>query len=149
MKITGYVDVSALSAAMQAMPASIRKNVRREMKRAAEIVVERARQLAPVDTGWMKWHTITSRPAQYNKGKTMNDMIYEIHVNAEYAGYQEYGTSHNRAHPFLRPAISQTKEEVMRIIQEAMAEGIQESLRTSGLSFSAANVGILDAAILV
>lgn len=40
----------------------------------------------------------------------------------EYAKYQEYGTRHNRAHPFLRPAAEESREEVISLIAGAVKE---------------------------
>ncbi len=48
----------------------------------------------------------------------------------EYAKYQEFGTRHNRAHPFLRPAAEESREEVVGLIANAM----KEASRTGGSS---------------
>lgn len=45
-----------------------------------------------------------------------------------YAEYQEFGTRHNRAHPFLRPAAAESREEIVSRI----AAAIKESSRTQG-----------------
>lgn len=45
-----------------------------------------------------------------------------------YAGFQEFGTRHNRAHPFLRPAAAESREEVVSRI----AAAIKEASRTGG-----------------
>ena len=48
----------------------------------------------------------------------------------EYARYQEFGTRHNRAHPFLRPAAEESREEVVGLI----ADAVREASRTGGSS---------------
>lgn len=45
-----------------------------------------------------------------------------------YAGYQEFGTRHNRAHPFLRPAAAESRAEIVSQI----AAAIEEASRTGG-----------------
>lgn len=47
-----------------------------------------------------------------------------------YAKYQEYGTRHNRAHPYLRPAAEESRSEVIR----AIAEAVKGASRTGGSS---------------
>ena len=48
----------------------------------------------------------------------------------EYAKYQEFGTRHNRAHPFLRPAAEESRDEVVGLI----ADAVREASRTGGSS---------------
>lgn len=38
----------------------------------------------------------------------------------EYAKYQEFGSRHNRAHPFLRPAAEESRGEVTALVAEAV-----------------------------
>jgi len=40
----------------------------------------------------------------------------------EYAKHQEYGTRHNRAHPFLRPSTEESRDEVVGLIADAVRE---------------------------
>lgn len=46
----------------------------------------------------------------------------------EYAKFQEFGTRHNRAHPFLRPALDESREDIVSQI----AAAIKASSRTGG-----------------
>jgi len=45
-----------------------------------------------------------------------------------YAKFQEFGTRHNAAHPYLRPAAEESRDEVIGLIRAAVAE----AARTSG-----------------
>jgi HK97 gp10 family phage protein len=47
-----------------------------------------------------------------------------------YAKYQEFGTRHNAAHPFLRPALNESREEIISRI----AAAVREASRTNGSS---------------
>lgn len=40
----------------------------------------------------------------------------------EYAKHQEFGTRHNRAHPYLRPALDESREEIVSRIAAAVRE---------------------------
>ena len=46
-----------------------------------------------------------------------------------YAKFQEYGSVHNRAHPYLRPAAAESREDIAAIVSAA----IKEAIRTRGL----------------
>lgn len=43
-----------------------------------------------------------------------------------YAKYQEFGTRHNRAHPFLRPAAEESRDAVVQAIAAAVKEASQQ-----------------------
>lgn len=48
---------------------------------------------------------------------------------AEYAKYQEFGTAHNAAHPFLRPAAMESQQKAV----EAISRGINAAIARSNL----------------
>lgn len=68
----------------------------RETKKVAEKILHRAEALAPVDTGHLK----NSGFVAGSRGQ------WTIGFSADYAHFQEFGTSKMAAHPFLRPAIA-------------------------------------------
>lgn len=74
-----------------------------------------AKKLAPVDTGNLRnsiTHTVDEdEPSAY------------IGTNVEYAPYQELGTIHMAAHPFLKPAVSDHANEYRKIIEDEMKNG--------------------------
>jgi len=45
-----------------------------------------------------------------------------------YARFQEFGTRHNRAHPFLRPALMESREEVVTQVAEAVRKASKGKL---------------------
>lgn len=51
-------------------------------------------------------------------------------ATAPYSKFQEFGTRHNAAHPFLRPAAEESRNEVVRLI----ADAVREAGRTGGQS---------------
>ena len=74
-----------------------------------------AKKLAPVDTGNLRnsiTHTVDEEePAAY------------IGTNVEYAPYQEFGTIHMAAHPFLKPAVADHANEYRKIIENELKNG--------------------------
>lgn len=69
----------------------------------ADKVVKRAKELAPVQTGYLQ-SSISSKSVEAGKSA-------EITAEAPYALYVEYGTYKMSARPFLGPAISQYADE--------------------------------------
>ena len=74
-----------------------------------------AKKLAPVDTGNLR-NSIThevddGEPAAY------------IGTNVEYAPYQELGTIHMAAQPFLKPAVADHANEYRKIIEKELKNG--------------------------
>ena len=74
-----------------------------------------AKKLAPVDTGNLR-NSIThdvddEEPSAY------------IGTNVEYAPYQELGTIHMKAQPFLKPAVADHANTYRKIIEDEMKNG--------------------------
>ena len=74
-----------------------------------------AKKLAPYDTGNLR-NSIThevdeGEPAAY------------IGTNVEYAPYQELGTIHMKAQPFLKPAVAGHANEYRKIIENELKNG--------------------------
>ena len=74
-----------------------------------------AKKLAPVDTGNLR-NSIThdvddGEPAAY------------IGTNVEYAPYQELGTIHMKAQPFLKPAVAANANTYRKIIENELKNG--------------------------
>lgn len=55
---------------------------------------------------------------------------------APYAKYQEFGTRHNAAHPFLRPAVEETQGEIAKVIAEAISRASGGSAVTTEIEVS-------------
>jgi HK97 gp10 family phage protein len=73
------------------------------LKRCTTKVTRRAKQLAPVDTGRLR-SSIADEI-----GHEGTDLVGRIGTDVEYAVYQEFGTVHMAAHPYLRPALDAAK----------------------------------------
>jgi HK97 gp10 family phage protein len=77
--------------------AAVLKMVRPSMDALGSAIVEKARELAPIDTGQLR----DSIGFTYRQ----NTGELQIHCDVFYCLYQEFGTKHIPAHPFLRPAL--------------------------------------------
>ncbi len=114
--------------------------VRNALGRACAVVERSAKQKAPKDTGALR-RSITSKVEVEG-----NELVGTVYTPLEYAPYVEYGTglfaeeggrkdvpwcyqddkgdwhttSGQKPQPFMRPALNENREEVIRIIKEAL-----------------------------
>ena len=119
-------------------------NIERALGRACAIVERSAKQNAPKGTGELR-RSITSKVEEKD-----GEMVGVVYTPLEYAPYVEYGTglfaengngrkdvpwhyqddegewhstSGQHPRPFLRPALDENREEIIRIIKEAISDG--------------------------
>ena len=78
---------------------------------AADLIAQRARGKAPVDTGRLKRSVTRGNPF-----KTSGGMSISVGTNVSYAEFQERGTKYMDAHPYLRPAIQESERDAITII---------------------------------
>lgn len=76
------------------------------------LVAQRATQKSPIDTGRLKRSITHSMPKQ--EGKLAFRM--DIGTNVEYAPYQEFGTRFMVPNSYLRPALKESRKEVVQLI---------------------------------
>ena len=91
-----------------------------------EMVVQRARELCPVDTGRLR-NSITHRMGGGGfsfpgMGAAVGKEV-TVGSNVEYAAYVELGTSRTDAQPFLWPAAEDYAGEYRRVVEEHMRDG--------------------------
>ena len=93
----------------------IKKALLRGLETCGLVAEGYAKKLAPVDTGNLRnsiTHTVDDgEPAAY------------IGTNVEYAPYQELGTIHMAAQPFLKPAVADHANEFQKIIENELKNG--------------------------
>lgn len=114
--------------------------VRNALGRACAVVERSAKQKAPKDTGALR-RSITSKVEVEG-----NEIVGTVYTPLEYAPYVEYGTglfaeeggrkdvpwcyqddkgdwhttSGQKPQPFMRPALNENREEIIRIVKEAL-----------------------------
>ena len=72
---------------------------------AADVLERKAKSNAPKDSGELA-NSIDSAP--------MGDLKRRVGSDVEHAPYVEFGTINQAAQPFLRPAIKQSKDKMLR-----------------------------------
>lgn len=82
------------------------------LKAAALVIESQAKSITPVDTGNLRSsinHKVLENEAQ-------------VGTNTDYAPHVEFGTSRQRAQPYLRPAFKNKREEVAKLLQKYLSE---------------------------
>lgn len=85
------------------------------VRKTAFKIEAKAKALAPVDTGLLRNSIQTD---------VEGSLKATVGTNIEYAGYQEFGTRHQKGKPFLTPAADEQKKEF-----EADVKNLERSLR--------------------
>jgi HK97 gp10 family phage protein len=79
--------------------AFVRNEAAKRLDAAGAAVANRARQLAPVDTGKLR----DSIHYHFNA----NTLTLTVYADVPYAAFVEFGTSRMAAQPYLRPALAE------------------------------------------
>jgi HK97 gp10 family phage protein len=87
---------------------------------AAKVIAERAKDLAPVDTGYMRDHIRARKHGQLGA---------VVESTAPYSGFVEYGTRYMAAQPFLRPAVDQGQREILQAAAAALQAEMKKRIR--------------------
>lgn len=111
-------DVAATQAALRRFPREVKADLPRAVKEAAEPVRARAQTLAPWRTG-----------ALAGSIRIVGSGTAKVAVRAGgpstfYARFQEYGTKYMQANPYLRPAVEEKGESVVKKIHELLQRTI-------------------------
>ena len=85
-------------------------NIKLALRAGATIVKGDAVMRCPVDTGQLR--------------NSIHEAIYDdyaiVDSNVEYAPHVEYGTSRQRAQPFLRPALDENMDDIKRVMGDIL-----------------------------
>lgn len=103
-----FSEVSRLAATFTRRDGQIEKGAETVMGKAAADITRDAKTLAPVDTGNLK------NSISYSG----SGLEYEVAPTAEYAIYQELGTSRAPAQPFMAPALERNTPGIMSAFEE-------------------------------
>ena len=84
----------------------VRQNIADELNSGAESCVSLAKELAPVDTGFMRENIVQTEDA------TPEHLRVSIESQADYSAFVEYGTVNAEAQPFMTPAFESARRQV-------------------------------------
>lgn len=128
--------LAELETKLRELPDATAKNVlRRVARKRLEPVAQRARELAPVQSGKLRDSIgvstkLTRRQRSKNQKFSIDDI--EVYVGAgalPQAHMQEFGTVHNGPHPFLRPAWDAEKDKVLAGLKDDLWAEIEKAAK--------------------
>ena len=102
---------------LEGITAEIEKTAMDRLEKAAEGIAARARQKVPIDSGKLK---DTIRVVRLKGDPKQDVRVYagsRDKGGAFYAHMVEYGTAKMKARPFLRPALNESKADIMSIME--------------------------------
>lgn len=132
-KVEGLAE---LKRAMAQVPIELQGKVALELlRKAAGPMRDEARARAPARTGRLRKNIYVARA----RDSTQQNPLVVVRVrrrgkagdpqNAYYWLFQEFGTSTQRAQPFMRPAFEATKQQSLDILTKVTAEQVEKAAR--------------------
>lgn len=118
---------------------TVKKKVKKAVSDGADIVRDEAKRLVPVNTGRLRESIIARTAKRGISGIVIADYPKDAGVRKSktrkqaagsqeyYAFAVEYGTRIMAAQPFMRPAMLNKREEVGRLIENALEEAANEA----------------------
>jgi HK97 gp10 family phage protein len=92
----------------------VRGNIAEILNEGADSCVSLAKQLAPVDTGFMKENIAQTEEA------TPDHLKVTMESSADYSAFVEYGTVNMEAQPFMTPAFESARRQVNNGLRKAL-----------------------------
>ena len=100
------------------LPPSVRAEI---LLHASEPIEDEMVRIVPVDTGWLR--------STIERFWIEVDRIIGIGPDADYDEYVEFGTSRQRAQPYVRPAYDNNKAEARKRIKDGIKTFVREVAR--------------------
>lgn len=94
-------------------------------KAGAELIQKRAEELAPRDTGQLAESELVRIDSSQSSAA---EVVAKIGPSKDsfYGFFQEFGTAHHAAQPFLKPALEQTQAKAIEVSGEIVGEGLEK-----------------------
>jgi HK97 gp10 family phage protein len=127
--------LSELKDTLRTLPDATAKNILRRVGKARlKPIAEQASALAPKRKGKLSRSIVVSTKlskAQRSQHRKFNDSDVEIFAGASplvYSHMVEYGSIHNKPHPFMRPAWDAGKDKLFNGIKDDLWKEIEKAL---------------------
>lgn len=109
------------------------------LRKAANVVRDKAISNAPEDTGYAKKNI---KVRQDKKSGYSSSMLVGVFRKAFYMMFIEFGTEDTPARPWLRPAFDATKNQMLSLIADTLGKRIQRSAKKLAGSYSKSGAGV-------
>ncbi len=130
--LTGDKQVDRMLATLE--PKLQKKAIRKGTREGAKIVLQRAKQLVPVDEGTLL-RSMSVRTAKREGGQrlprgTMGHSVQHVQRKGKgdpfYAHFVEFGTVKWEGHKYIRKALYDSRDQIVKANQEAIRAGVLE-----------------------
>jgi len=109
-----------LTMILERLPPKIRERVDARLGEGAEAVADKAREIVPVRTGYLRSTIAAARTSLLN---------WKVQATAPYARCVEYGSSGMAARSFLRPASIICQFLITSLVKQGIIEAVEERHR--------------------
>lgn len=139
VRVEGLREVEA--ALEELKPAAARAQTRNALRAGGELLAKAARARVPVDQGHLRESitvsgTLTRRQRSLHRKQSDQEQFVGPGGHPQ-AHMQEYGTTHHRPQPYMRPAFDEEKENVLKRITDQLMVSVQRAIeraRRRGMS---------------
>ncbi len=134
IKVEGLAEMRR---ALLELPVELQKGpLRAAVSAGAKVVQDKARELAPEDTGTLKRAIYRTRSKEGSSavqemaivGARSGKRLRRRGLDAYYWRFLEFGTSKMAARPFLRPAFDTTMSQQVEAIAQKLKAGIERAV---------------------
>ena len=94
------------------------------IREATQRVHRTARDLAPVDTGYLRGSIRFGVTKE--RGTKVTGVVY---TPVEYAPYQEFGTRYQKGTPFLKPALDINRAQIERSVESFVKRNLRQRVK--------------------
>lgn len=105
-----------------------RKHYAKAVRAAGLVVRNSVRSYAPIDTGELE-ASIRARAANRASNGQYAAKIGVVGPAGRYAKFQEFGTAHHAAQPFLAPGLIEAEGDAVNALKDKLKQGISDSVR--------------------
>lgn len=102
---------------LEKLPQEIQDRVDEGLGEGAKAVAEKAQEIVPVRTGYLKSTIAASRTTLFK---------WKVQATADYARLVEYGTSRTAPRPFLSTSLMLMGNYVVSLVKKSLAEAIEK-----------------------
>ncbi|KAA8455243.1 HK97-gp10 family putative phage morphogenesis protein [Weissella paramesenteroides] len=110
-----FEGLDKLISSIEAQPAKVKAEAGEIIQNTALRVEKRAKNSAPVDTGYLKQHITAEKTGELSA---------DVTSLAEYSIYNEFGTRKMAAHPYMRPALNQEQPFIYQKLDNLIKKGL-------------------------
>ena len=125
MTVTGLAEAKAKLD--QLTEKQMKSSERAALRKGGQILQKRAQALAPYDNSPNRKDHTHLRDKGISLSTSVTNSKDEVNIGTNRIGrFQELGTVHNAAQPFMRPALEETQEQVISVYGQAFKDRIDK-----------------------